>query len=125
MQLRLFMCENCGNVVAMIEESGVAMVCCGQEMAEVTPREEEEIGEKHVPVYRVEGSKVMVEVGSIRHPMEALHYIQWVCIETSRGMQIRQLLPGDEPKVCFTLCEGDTLRGVYAYCNIHGLWKAQ
>ena len=81
--------------------------------------------EKHIPVYKGEGNKVFVDVGSIAHPMIEEHFIEWVSIQTKFGNQRKQLTPGSEPKVCFSLCDGDEVEAVYAYCNLHGLWVAK
>ena len=68
-------------------------------------------------------NKVMVTVGSVEHPMLPEHYIEWVSLQTKQGNQRKALKPGDAPKVCFAICEGDEVEAVYAYCNLHGLWK--
>ena len=81
--------------------------------------------EKHIPEYKVEGNKVVVNVGSIDHPMVPEHFIEWVSIQTKQGNQRKQLVPGQKPEVCFSICEGDEVEAVYAYCNLHSLWKAE
>ena len=80
--------------------------------------------EKHVPVWTVENDIVHVKVGSVEHPMLPEHYIEWVSLHTKQGNQRKELHPGDAPEICFALCEGDEVESVYAYCNLHGLWKA-
>ena len=75
-----------------------------------------------VSISIINDNKVLVNVGSIDHPMVPEHYIEWVSIQTKFGNQRKQLLPNQEPKVCFSLCEGDEVEAVYAYCNLHGLW---
>ena len=80
--------------------------------------------EKHVPVYDVENGKVSVTVGSVEHPMLPEHYIEWIVLKTKKGTQLRRLAPGEAPKACFAVCEGDEVEAVYEYCNLHGLWKA-
>ncbi|MCI5622557.1 MULTISPECIES: desulfoferrodoxin family protein [Anaerostipes] len=82
-------------------------------------------GEKHVPQITVNGQEVIVEVGSVAHPMLEEHYIQGVYIETKNGGQLHKFQPDDEPKAVFTLVEGDELIAAYEYCNLHGLWKAE
>ena len=80
--------------------------------------------EKHVPVVTVNGNEVKVEVGSVTHPMTAEHLIEWVAVETEKGYQV-QYLSADAAPVCnFVLAEGEKVVGVYAYCNLHGLWQA-
>lgn len=82
-------------------------------------------GEKHVPQVTINGQEVIVEVGSVAHPMLEEHYIQGVYIETKNGGQLRRFQPGDEPKAVFVLAEGDEFVAAYEYCNLHGLWKAE
>ena len=124
MEQRFFICEHCGNIVAMVKDAGVPVMCCGQKMTEIIPGTADAAVEKHVPVYQVEGNVVKVQVGAVDHPMLPEHFIQWVSIQTRQGNQRKALKPGGEPKVCFALCEGDEVEAVYAYCNLHGLWKA-
>ena len=111
-------------MVAMVKDKGVPVMCCGQKMTELIPGTTEASLEKHIPVYTVGNGKVIVTVGSVEHPMQEEHYIEWVSISTKFGNQRKQLNPGDEPKVCFSICEGDEVEAVYAYCNLHSLWKA-
>lgn len=125
MEQKFLICEHCGNIVAAVKESGVPVMCCGQKMKEIIPGSVEASHEKHIPEFVVEGNKVIVTVGSVEHPMLPEHYIEWVSIQTKQGNQRKQLTPGSEPKVCFSLCEGDTVEAVYAYCNLHGLWVAK
>jgi superoxide reductase len=122
--MRFFRCEHCGNIIEMVNDTGVPVMCCGQKMTELIPGTVDAALEKHVPVYTVEGNKVMVTVGAVEHPMLPEHYIQWIAIETKQGSQRKTLSPGEKPAACFTLCEGDELVAVYEYCNLHGLWKA-
>ena len=98
-------------------------MCCGQAMKEIVPGETDAAVEKHVPVYEVKDQKVVVTVGSVEHPMVDEHYIEWVALETKKGNQRKALSPGQAPSVCFSMCEGDEVVAVYAYCNLHGLWK--
>ena len=125
MDQKFLICEHCGNIVAAVKESGVPVMCCGQKMKEIIPGSVEASHEKHIPEFVVEGNKVLVTVGSVEHPMLPEHYIEWVSIQTKQGNQRKQLKPGDAPKVCFSLCEGDSVEAVYAYCNLHGLWVAK
>ena len=122
MEQKFLKCEHCGNIVAVVKDSKVPMVCCGQKMTQLIPGAVEASTEKHIPVYEVKGNKVLVNVGSVDHPMVDVHYIEWVSLETKFGHQLKYLSPNEEPKVCFTICEGDEVVAVYAYCNLHGLW---
>lgn len=124
MEQRFFICEHCGNIIAIVKDKGVPIVCCGQKMTELIPGITEAAVEKHLPVYRVEGNTVFVTVGEVEHPMVPEHYIEWISLQTNHGNQRKALRPGDAPKACFALCEGDEVQAVYAYCNLHSLWKA-
>ena len=79
--------------------------------------------EKHVPVYTVEGSHVHAVVGETKHPMLEEHFIEWITLNTNQGIYRKQLTPGQEPVADFCLCDGEQVEEVYAYCNLHGLWK--
>lgn len=124
MKQRFFICEHCGNIIAMVKDKGVPVFCCGQKMTELVAGTVEASAEKHIPVYKVEGNKVHVTVGSVEHPMLEAHFIEWISLETKQGNQRKVLEPGQKPEVCFAMCEGDEVVAVYAYCNLHGLWKA-
>ncbi len=123
--MKFYVCKHCGNFVGMVKESGVPMVCCGEPMKELVPGETDGAREKHVPVFTVEGNKVMVTVGAVEHPMQDVHYIEWIAIETKKGAQRKKLNPGEAPKAEFMLTEDDSLVAVYEYCNLHGLFKAE
>ena len=120
--MKYFVCEHCGNIVSVVNESGVPMMCCGQKMKQIEPGVVEASREKHIPVFEVKGNVVEVNVGSIDHPMIPEHYIEWVSLQTKAGTQLKRLEPNQAPKVCFALCDGDEVEAVYAYCNLHGLW---
>ena len=121
---RFYVCERCGNLVGMIRESGAPLMCCGQPMTKLEAGTVEASLEKHVPVVSVDGKTVTVKVGSALHPMVEEHLIEWVYLRTDRGGQRKILAAGDEPVVTFALADEKPLE-VYAYCNLHGLWKAE
>jgi len=124
MEVKFKKCAHCGQIVAMVSDKGVPVICCGEPMQDLIPGTTDAAVEKHVPVYTVEGNKVCVQVGEVAHPMTEEHYIEWVLLQTASGNQRKMLKPGDEPKVCFAISEEDSVTAVYAYCNLHGLWKA-
>ena len=124
MKQKFLKCEHCGNIVAVVKETGAPVMCCGEKMKEIIPGVIEASKEKHIPVYKVEGNKVIVTIGEIEHPMIEEHYIEWISIQTKFGNQRKALEPNMKPEVCFSICEGDKVEAVYAYCNLHGLWKA-
>ena len=123
-EMKFYLCEHCGNIIGKIHDAGVPVVCCGQKMTQLIPGTVEASAEKHIPVPSVNGSVVKVAVGSVAHPMIEAHYIPWVYLQTTVGGQRKNLVPGAAPEVTFALAEGETPVAVYAYCNLHGLWKA-
>ena len=100
MEQKFYICKHCGNIIAKVKDAGVPVV------------------------WTVENGIVHVKVGSVEHPMLPEHYIEWVSLQTKQGNQRKELHPGEKPEVCFALCEGDEVEAVYAYCNLHSLWKA-
>lgn len=124
MEQKFYTCEHCGNIVMMVKDVGVPIMCCGEKMEEMVPGTTNAAVEKHVPVYEVEGNQVKVSVGSVEHPMQQEHHIGWAFLQTKQGSQYKALQPENKPEVCFALSEGDEVESVYAYCNLHGLWKA-
>ena len=120
---KFYICEHCGNLIGMINDSGVPMMCCGQKMTKLEAGTVEASHEKHIPVITVDGNIVTVVIGSVEHPMTAEHYISWVYLETDKGGQRKALTPDSAPSVVFALADEKPL-AVYAYCNLHGLWKA-
>ena len=124
MEQRFFVCEVCGNIIAMVKPSGVPVMCCGKKMKEIVPNTTDASAEKHVPVWKQEGNLVTVKVGSAPHPMLAAHHIEWVSLQTVAGNQRKALIVDGAPEVTFALTDGDAVEAVYAYCNLHGLWKA-
>ena len=121
---RFYVCAHCGNIVEMVKDAGVKPFCCGQKMDELIPNTVEASGEKHIPSVTVNGSTVEVNVGSVDHPMLDVHWIEWVYLRTEKGSQKKFLNPGEAPNVRFTLVDDKPLE-VYAYCNLHGLWKTE
>ena len=122
--MKLYKCSHCGNIVAMVEDKGVPVVCCGEKMQELVPGTTDAALEKHVPVIAVDGNKVTVNVGEVDHPMMEEHYITWIILETKKGRQRKILSPGEAPQAVFLLTDDDAPVADYEYCNLHGLWKA-
>ena len=121
---KFYICRTCGNLVGMINASGVPMMCCGKPMEALEPNTVEASGEKHLPAVTVEDGAVHVVIGSIEHPMVDEHFIDWVYLLTESGGQRITLKPGQEPKVTFLLGKEKPL-AVFAYCNLHGLWMTE
>ena len=122
--MKFFKCSHCGNIIAFMENKGVPVMCCGQKMDEIIPGSVDAAAEKHVPVITVEANTVTVTVGDIAHPMTEEHHIAWIVLETKNGFQKRNLDFTGEPKAVFAITD-DELVAVYAYCNLHGLWKKE
>lgn len=120
---RFYICEHCGNIVGMIHDAGKSLRCCGEKMKQLAPSADAS-AEKHTPIVKVEGNSVEVNVGSISHPITEEHSITWVYLQTDRGGQRKCLKQGSEPVVSFALLEEKPV-AVYAYCNLHGMWKTE
>ena len=124
MEMKFYRCSRCGQIIAIVKKTGSPVICCGAPMEEIIPGVSDGALEKHVPVYEVRDNKVFVTVGAAEHPMLPEHYIEWVSLQTKFGNQRKALKPGEAPKVCFSICEGDEVEAVYAFCNLHSLFKA-
>ena len=122
--VKFYICPHCGNIVEMVQDSGVKPFCCGQKMNELVPGSVDASKEKHVPDVKIEEGAVRVNVGSVNHPMEEVHWIEWVQLVSDKGSYRKWLKPGEEPSVSFLLKDEKTL-AVYAYCNLHGLWMRE
>jgi len=121
---KFYICKHCGNMVGLIDDKGVPMVCCGENMTELVSNTVEASVEKHLPAVNVSGGSLSVQVGSTPHPMENEHHIVFVYVETERGGQRKCLKVGEEPKLTFSFVDDKPI-AVYAYCNIHGMWKTE
>ena len=124
---KFYICKHCGNLIGMVQDSGVNPVCCGDDMGELVPTTGDASGEKHLPGVTVEsddrGMRVHVAIGSVAHPMTAAHLINWIFVETNKGGRRRVLSASDKPEASFMLNSDEMPIAVYAYCNLHGLWK--
>ena len=124
MKAKFYICRHCGNIIGMVNDAGVPVVCCGEKMEALVANTVEASTEKHLPVVTVKDDVVEVKIGSVEHPMLPEHYIQWVYVQTENGGQRKALKPGDAPEVTFSL-KDDKAVAVYAYCNLHGLWMTE
>lgn len=125
MELEFRICNICGNIVGIVNDSGAPLTCCNEKMSIIKANTVDATKEKHIPVIKKDGNTITVCVGSSAHPMTADHYIQWIAIETTQGNQRKVLSPDDEPVAEFALTKGDELIRAYAYCNLHGLWVCE
>lgn len=122
---KFLICKTCGNQVEVLNEKAGVITCCGNPMAELNAGTTDASVEKHVPVYEVSGYNVLVKVGSVAHPMEEAHYIEWIEVVTDYGVHRKMLKPnGKQPTAEFRLVANEKVLEVYAYCNLHSLWKA-
>lgn len=119
-----YRCEKCGNIVALIKVGGGELTCCGQAMTKLEANSTDAATEKHVPVLTKTDGKINVAVGSVAHPMLAEHFIEWIALVSGDRIEIVKLAPGNEPKAEFAYHAGEKSLA-YAYCNLHGLWKAE
>jgi len=120
---QIYKCNICGNIIEVIHTGVGQLVCCGQPMELLTEKTEDVGLEKHVPIIEKVGDKVKVKVGSVPHPMEQKHYIEWIEIITDGRTYRKFLKPEDKPEAEFEI----TAEEIEAreYCNIHGLWKTK
>jgi len=121
-RLQVYKCEVCGNIVEVLHEGKGELVCCGQPMKQYEENAVDAAVEKHIPVVEKTGDGFIVKVGSVTHPMEADHYIEWI-EAIADGVSYRRFLsPGDQPEAEFCIdAENITAR---EYCSLHGLWKS-
>lgn len=122
-RLEIYRCEVCGNIVEMLHEGVGELVCCDQPMKLYRENTVDAAKEKHVPVIEKIAEGIMVKIGSVPHPMEEKHYIEWIEL-IADGRAYRQFLnPGDRPEAVFSL-QADRVTA-REYCNLHGLWKTE
>jgi superoxide reductase len=119
-EVKIYKCPVCGNIVELIEGDIKRTKCCGQEMELLVANTVDAAVEKHVPVYEVVDNELVVTVGEVEHPMSEEHYIMWVLLVTDNRSYMVELKPNDKPVVKLPYVDNSTL---YAYCNLHGLWK--
>jgi len=120
-----YICKHCGNIIGLIDNAGVPLVCCGEKMVKLDPNTSDGATEKHLPVITVSGNNVKVHISTVDHPMAEEHHIEWVYLFTQEGGQRKELKVGEKPEVAFALTESDEVIAAYAYCNLHGLWKTK
>lgn len=121
-RLQVYKCSVCGNIVEVLHIGGGILVCCGKPM-ELLKEKTEDVGkEKHIPVMERNGNKIKIKVGSVPHPMEVKHYIEWVELIASGNSYIKFLKPGDKPEVEFEVDSDNIWARIY--CNVHGVWKS-
>ena len=121
--LKIVKCRECGKIAVILKDSACPTKCCGEAMEVLEANTTDAAQEKHVPVVTREGNRITVSVGSVDHPMIDAHYIEFIALETKTGFRIAYLNPGDKP--CADFYAEEPVTAVYAYCNLHGLWKTE
>lgn len=124
MDTKILVCPVCGQIIEVVKDKNIPIVCCGKPMEELKANTVDASQEKHVPVVEISGDTVNVKVGSAAHPMEEDHFIEWIYLKTENGGQRKYLNPGDAPEASFNL-GGEKAVAVYEYCNLHGLWMTE
>src|SRR5665647_1139269 len=114
-----FRCKHCGNFLGLINNAGVPMICCGEEMEELIPNTVDASKEKHIPEVSIDGDVITVKVGSVLHPSLAEHHIEFIYLQTKNGGQRKSIEVGQEPIAKFAVIDDKPL-AVFAYCNLHG-----
>ena len=117
-----YKCAKCGNIAIKVVDGGGTMSCCGEPMQVLEANTTDAAKDKHVPSVSVENGILYAQVGSVAHPMEEDHYIEWIYVVTEQGVFARCLKPGEAPEATIDL-QGQTPISVFEYCNKHGLWK--
>ena len=120
----IYKCNVCGNIVEVVHASDGELVCCGQPMQLMSEKLQDAGNEKHVPVIERTATGVKVKVGSIPHPMEEKHYIEWIELHADEMVYRKFLKPGDAPKAEFCVTTAKKL-SARDFCNIHGLWRSK
>ena len=122
-RLEVYKCALCGNIVEVLHAAGGALVCCGKNMDLLNENTTDAATEKHVPVIEVGEGTITVKVGSVAHPMEEAHYIEWVELIADDQIYRQYLNPGEAPEATFNLTAGSVT--AREYCNLHGHWAAK
>lgn len=118
---QVYKCPICGNVVEVLHAGGGQLVCCGQPMELLSPKSEDVGFEKHLPVVEAKGNTVTVKIGSIPHPMEETHFIEWIEVIADNQVYKKFLKPNQEASAIFEVT--GQVNQVRCYCNLHGLWQ--
>lgn len=121
--LILYRCEICGNLICMVKDSGAVPVCCGRPMTRIPVNTKDTGAEKHVPILHREDTAVFVIVGEKPHPMTPQHRIEFIVLQTDRGVYVRRLAAEEFAETRFFVDPEERIEAVYAWCNLHGLWK--
>lgn len=120
---KLYKCEICGLIVQVVKHGGGQLVCCNKPMVELKENTVDASVEKHVPVIEKVDGGVLVKVGSVDHPMEDKHFIEWIEVYVDNKVYRKHLSPGEKPEAVFEVEYKDGITAK-AYCNLHGYWRS-
>ena len=120
--MKFYQCKHCKQIAVKELDKGVKLFCCGEAMEELVPNTHDGATEKHVPVVQLNGNKVIVTIGEVIHPMTEAHLIEFVVLETNKGMYVHHFNHTDQPITEFIISDDEEVIKVYEYCNLHGLW---
>jgi superoxide reductase len=118
----IYKCEHCGNIVEVLHDGSGKLVCCDAEMKLMTENTVDASKEKHIPVIEKTGNIIKIKIGSVAHPMEDKHYIEWIELIADDRIYRKYLKPGDSPEAVFEV-KADKI-SAREYCNLHGLWRS-
>ncbi len=120
--MKIYKCMHCENLIVKVVDKGVNVICCGDIMEEIIPNTVDAAVEKHVPFFNESNNVLEITVGSVIHPMESEHYIMFVMLEKVTGFEVFSYKPEETIKINVNK---DNIKAIYAYCNLHGLWKKE
>lgn len=127
--MKYYLCSVCGNLVEMVEDAGNVPTCCGKTMQHLEEASTDGNPAVHIPYIIFHSQKedsgcrkVTVQIGEQMHPVEPMHHIIWVTVETNCCVHRARVFPKEKPEACFCLMPDEEIKRVYAYCNLHGLW---
>ena len=123
MKINFYKCKLCNKIIESKQKG--EFFCCKEPMQLLTANTTEAAFEKHIPVVKKENNKIEVCIGSVIHPMQPEHFIEFISIETEQGRQTKFLKPSDNPVASFYFSPDDKFVCAYAYCNLHGLWAKE
>ncbi len=123
--MNYYLCGKCGNIAELVRDGGHDMFCCNEKMRPLDKEGMIGPAEKHLPKCECKGDVVRVSVAETEHPMSEEHYIGWIALTTDKGVQRKAFLPSDKPVADFPVLTGERPLEVYAFCNLHGLWKKE
>lgn len=122
--MKFYRCKSCGDMVLPLSNRPMCVSCCNEEMEEIVPNTQDAAVEKHIPILKETESGLEILVGSVMHPSQEEHYIEWVYIELAKGGIYIPFEPLEEP-VCKVPYKKEDIKTIYSYCNLHGLWKSE